>query len=309
MPSLSQHIAVPQSIRTTLAGLPPVAKGVLLALMSTALFTLVGVLVRILSDDIGVFQILFFRQLVFVTLLMPAIVKNIDLLLKPKHLKLHTFRILGAFTALSLGFVTVSNIPLADATALGFTQVLFVAAVSYLFLAEKVSASRLFTIITGFIGVMMVVQPSFEQTSLTYTLLGLAGAFGAAVAVICVRKVAQVESKITLLAYQAIFVGLMALVPSMMSWTWPNGEQLLLLVCVGVLSSIAQWIGITAYKYGEANVIANVEYVKIIYSMAIGYWLFTEAPNGLAIFGGLTIILSAILPMMIRSKSQAKQGE
>ena len=306
MPSLSQHLTVSQSIRATLADLPPTAKGILLALMSTALFTFVGVLVRILSDDIGVFQILFFRQLVFVALLIPAIVKNIDLLLKPKHLKLHTFRILGAFAALSLGFVTVSNIPLADATALGFTQVLFVAAVSYLFLAETVSASRLFTIITGFVGVMMVVQPSFEQSSLTYTLLGLAGAFGAAVAVICVRKVAQIESKITLLAYQAIFVGLMALVPSLLNWTWPNGEQLLLLVCVGVLSSIAQWIGVTAYKYGEANVIANVEYVKIIYSMAIGYWLFAETPNGLAMFGGLTIILSAILPMLYKRHSKAR---
>ena len=185
---------------------------------------------------------------------------------------------------------------------LGFTQVLFVAAVSYLFLSEAVSASRLFTIITGFIGVMMVVQPSFEQTSMTYTLLGLLAAFGAAVAVICVRKVAQVESKITLLAYQAIFVGLMALLPSLLNWTWPTGEQLLLLVCVGVLSSIAQWVGVTAYKYGEANVIANVEYVKIIYSLILGYWLFAEAPNGLAITGTLVIILSAILPMLYKKK-------
>lgn len=308
MPSFSQHLAIPQSIQATFAALPSTVKGISLALVSTALFTLVGVLVRVLSDDIGIFQILFFRQAVFVTLLLPAIVKNIDLLLKPKHLKLHTFRILGAFTALYLGFVTISNIPLADATALGFTQVLFVAAVSYLFLAEAVSASRLFTIITSFIGVMMVVQPSFEQASLTYTLLGLLAAFGAAVAVICVRKVAQVESKITLLAYQAIFVGLMALVPSLLSWTWPSGEQLLLLVCVGVISSIAQWIGITAYKHGEANVIANVEYVKIIYSMAIGYWLFAETPNGLAVAGALIIILSAILPMLYKRKPKAKQG-
>ncbi|MGF1735334.1 DMT family transporter [Photobacterium satsumensis] len=308
MPTFSQHLAIPQSIQATFAALPSTVKGVSLALVSTALFTLVGVLVRVLSDDIGIFQILFFRQAVFVTFLLPAIVKNIDLLLKPKHLKLHTFRILGAFTALYLGFVTISNIPLADATALGFTQVLFVAAVSYLFLAEAVSASRLFTIITGFIGVMMVVQPSFEQASLTYTLLGLLAAFGAAVAVICVRKVAQVESKITLLAYQAIFVGLMALVPSLLNWTWPSGEQLLLLVCVGVISSIAQWIGITAYKHGEANVIANVEYVKIIYSMAIGYWLFAETPNGLAVAGALIIILSAILPMLYQRKPKAKQG-
>ncbi|MGY3572779.1 DMT family transporter [Vibrio paucivorans] len=277
-------------------------KGVALALASTALFTIVGVLVRVLSGSIDLFQILLSRQVVFIALLLPAIVKNMDVLLKPKHLKLHTCRILGAFVALYFGFVTVSNIPLADATALGFTQVLFVAAISRMFLAEQVSTSRLFTIIVGFIGVMLVVQPSFEQSSLTYTLLGLLSALGAAVAVICVRKVAQTEPRITLLAYQAIFVGLIALVPSLLNWTWPTLEQMVLLVCVGAISSVAQWIGITAYKYGEANVVANVEYAKIIYSVLFGYWLFAEIPNIVALAGIAVLILSAVLPILFKAR-------
>ncbi|WP_231115534.1 DMT family transporter [Vibrio coralliilyticus] len=292
-----------QSLRNRFSLLPNTWKGVLLALISTATFTVVGVIVRILSDSMEVFQILLFRQLVFVVLLTPAICSNIEVLLKPKRLKLHTFRILGAFTALYLGFVTVSNIPLADATALGFTQVLFVACISRLFLAESISASRLFTIIVGFIGVMLVVQPSFEQGSLLYVGLGLVGALGAAVAVVCVRKVAQVEPKITLLAYQAIFVGLMALIPSLLNWQWPSASEFGLLICVGVLSSFAQWVGITAYKYGEANVIANVEYAKILYSLLFGYWLFAEMPNWMAIVGAMIIIASAILPMLYKNKT------
>lgn len=291
------------SLRNQFSSLPNTWKGVLLALISTATFTIVGVIVRLLSDTMEVFQILLFRQLVFVALLTPAICSNIQVLLKPKRLKLHTFRILGAFTALYLGFVTVSNIPLADATALGFTQVLFVACISRLFLAESISASRLFTILVGFIGVMLVVQPTFDQGSLLYIGLGLIAALGAAVAVVCVRKVAQVEPKITLLAYQAIFVGIMALVPSLLSWQWPTLSEFGLLLCVGVLSSFAQWVGITAYKYGEANVIANVEYAKIIYSLLFGYWLFAEMPNWMAIVGALVIIASAILPMLYKRKT------
>ncbi len=276
--------------------LAPKTKGILLALISTALFTIVGVIVRQLSESIDVFQILLFRQMVFMTLLVPAVTKNLQLVLHPKHVKLHSMRILGAFTALYFGFVTVSNIPLADATALGFTQVLFVAAISRLFLSEKVTPSRLFTIIVGFVGVMMVVQPSFDGMSIKYTSFGLMAAFGAAIAVICVRKVAQVESKVTLMAYQAFFVGLMAAIPAILNWTTPNLDELLLLICVGAISSFAQWIGVTAYKYGEANVIANVEYAKIIYSLGFGYWLFSEIPNNLAIVGTLVIIFSAVLP-------------
>ncbi len=258
----------------------------------------------LLSDSIGVFQILLFRQLVFLTLLMPVIVINFASLRQPTHLKLHTFRILGAFTALSIGFVVVSTIPLANATALGFTQVLFVALLARLFLRETLSMSRILTLILGFAGVMLIVQPSFDDTSLGYIVLGLVASMGAAIAAICVRRIAQLESKLALLAYQALFVGILALVPSTFDWVWPSWNELLLLVSVGVISSIAQWFGVSAYKYGAANVVSNVEYVKIIYAMGIGYLLFSETPNQLAIIGVVLLFLSVCVPKLFTNRNK-----
>ena len=126
--------------------------------MSNALFVIVGVCVRYLSETIDVFQILLFRQLVFITVLIPAIWKNIDILMKPRLVKLYSLRVIAAFFALLLGFVTVSNMPLAEATALGFTTVLFVALISGKLLKESVGKSRQLTLGAGFIGVMLVVQ-------------------------------------------------------------------------------------------------------------------------------------------------------
>ncbi|MCY9874000.1 DMT family transporter [Vibrio barjaei] len=282
----------------------PTTKGIALALVSTALFTVVGVIVRLLSDSIGVFQILLFRQLVFLALLLPAIVTNFASLRQPTHVKLHTFRIVGAFTALSIGFVVVSEIPLANATALGFTQVLFVALLAKLFLSETLSMNRILTLILGFAGVMFIVQPNFDDTSLVYLALGLVASMGAAVAAICVRRIAQLESKIALLVYQALFVGLLALVPSTFDWVWPSWNELLLLVSVGVISSIAQWFGVSAYKYGAANVVSNVEYVKIIYAIGIGYLLFAETPNQLAMFGVVLLFLSVCVPKLFTNRNK-----
>jgi drug/metabolite transporter (DMT)-like permease len=278
--------------------LPMTAKGIFLALFSTALFTLVGALVRQLSADYDVFQVLFFRQLVFVLLLAPTMSKNIKVLLKPNKVKLHLLRILGAFTALYLGFVTVSNIAFADATALGFLQVIFVALIARIALKEEVTMRRCFTITLGFIGVMLVVQPSFVGNELTYVIAGVVAAFGAAIAVICVRAVAQTEPKITLLAYQAVCIGLIALIPTIHQWQTPTTGDLIWLLSIGVISSIAQYIGISAYKWAEANIIANVEYVKIIYSVLIGWMLFSELPNMWAFVGVLTILVSAFIPMV-----------
>ncbi|RDE25070.1 DMT family transporter [Motiliproteus coralliicola] len=271
-------------------------QGILLALISTALFVVVGVMVRILSERIDLFQILLFRQLVFITLLTPAILRSFDTLKRTSMARFHLLRITGAFLALYLGFVTVSNIPLADATALGFTQVLFVAVISRLFLAESVGTIRMLTLLIGFVGVLLVVQPGFDSPSLIYMMTGLTAALGAAVAVVCVRWLAKTEPRTVLLSYQALFVGLITLVPSWCAWQWPTKNELLLLISVGVISSLAQWIGVTAYQKAEANIVANVEYVKILYSLILGYLLFAELPNVLSVFGVVVLLLSALVP-------------
>ncbi|WP_241905296.1 hypothetical protein [Vibrio splendidus] len=74
-----------------------------------------------------------------------------------------------------------------------------------------------------------------------------------------------------MLAYQAIFVGGVALIPPLIEWQWPTWYELMLLVLVGVISSIGQWFGVTAYKWGEASIVSNIEYSQMIYSMILGY--------------------------------------
>ncbi|WP_258182487.1 hypothetical protein [Vibrio splendidus] len=82
-----------------------------------------------------------------------------------------------------------------------------------------------------------------------------------------------------MLAYQAIFVGGVALIPPLiewqwptwyelvlLEWQWPTWYELVLLVLVGVISSIGQWFGVTAYKCGEASIVSNIEYSQRIYS-------------------------------------------
>jgi len=285
---------------STVLNIPDEFKGILLALVSTGLFVVSALLVRLLSGSVDTFQILLFRQIVFIVVLLPAIKSNIAILVRPQKLQLHVLRITGAFFALYFGFIAVSNLPFADAQALGFLQVLFVAVISRTFLSEQLTLSRILTISVGFIGVIMVVQPEFYHASFFYILIGALGALGAAIAVVCVRKVAQTEPKITLLAYQAVFVGFIALIPSITSWYWPTIEELGLLILVGLLSSAGQWFGVTAYKFGQANLIANVQYVSIIYSLLLGYFIFSEVPDNLALAGAAILLLSALIPQLFQ---------
>ncbi|WP_315983311.1 hypothetical protein [Aliamphritea spongicola] len=102
---MSSMLARGNRFKTLLQGsIPAPLQGILLALVSTALFVWVGVIVRILSDSVDLFQILLVRQVVFLIVLIPAIAVSLDVLLKPRRMHLHLLRISGAFAALYLGF-------------------------------------------------------------------------------------------------------------------------------------------------------------------------------------------------------------
>ena len=72
----------------------------------------------------------------------------------------------------------------------------------------------------------------------------------------------------------------------------------MLLLLVGIISSFAQYVGISAYKWAQANIIANVEYVKIIYSLIIGLVVFSEIPDLWSMIGALIILISALIPLI-----------
>ncbi|WP_298440993.1 DMT family transporter [uncultured Ferrimonas sp.] len=272
-------------------------RGALFALVSTGLYVAVGIIVRLLSGQIDLFEILLFRQSVLLLVLLPALWLGGHTLFQPKRIDLHALRVLGAFAALSLSYLTVSNLPLADATALGFTQVLFVALISRITLKEPVTRQRWLVIAVGFIGVALIVQPQFDHGANLYLATGLIAALCTAVAVLCVKRLTlEAESGTNILAYQAIFVAVLAAPLALLNWQWPTNQQLPLLLAVGGLSAIAQWFALQAYKRGEANVVANVEYARILYAIGFGYLLFAEVPNLLAQVGVAILIGSALLP-------------
>jgi len=90
------------------------------------------------------------------------------------------------------------------------------------FLDEKIGIYRILSIVVGFAGVVVVLRPDFASISDASSLIVLFAAFGASIAVICVRRLTQVDSTATLLSYQAIFVGVLAGIPMLWFWITPS---------------------------------------------------------------------------------------
>ena len=274
------------------------------ALLATGLFALTAALAKVAVQDYHVLQILFFRQVVVFVSAIPDLARSFPDSLKTRHPVGHGFRLAGAFVALSCGIWAVAVLPLTAAITIGFAQVFFVTLLATWFLRETVGHHRLIAVIAGFVGVIVVMRPGLDGIIDTAALIPLAGALGAAVAVVSVRRLSQTESTATLLAYQSIFVGVLAGIPLFWFWTNPDIEGFALLLGMGVLATLGQWIGVKALRLGEASVVSNIEYMKLFYAAVFGYLLFAEVPDRYTLLGAAIIVIAALY-IARRESSQA----
>ena len=270
------------------------SSGIIWALCAAALFAIVLAMAKIAVTEYHVLQILFFRQLVIFVSALPTIARSFPHSLKTKHPFIHSIRLLGAFTALSCGIWAVAVLPLTTATTLSFAQVFFVALLAFWFLKEPVGVHRISAIVLGFIGVLIVMRPGVDGIIDINALIPVLGAAGAAIAITSVRKLSQTETTATLLVYQAVFVGTLAGIPLLWLWVTPDLGGLIFLLAMGVLATMGQWVGVKALRLGEASVVGNMEYTKLIYAAVLGLVLFNEIPDIYTLLGAGIIVGSAI---------------
>lgn len=273
---------------------------------AAAIFAVVLALVKIAIVDFSVFQILLFRQLLVFISTTPILVKTFPRALKTQRPLLHGLRLSGAFVALSASMGAVALLPLSTASAIAFLQAFFVVLLAWRFLGERASAERLLVVIIGFSGVLVALRPWLGEFDPLGIGLGVIAAFGAAIAVICVRALSTTESTATLLIYQSVFVGLLSMIPMAWLWITPSFSQLVLLIAIGALSALAQWLGVKALRTGEASVVGSVEYSKLLYATLLGYMLFAEVPDSQTVLGAAIIIGASI--MLFRQQSRPAIG-
>jgi len=274
------------------------------ALLATALFAGVIAMAKLAVVDYHVLQIVFFRQIFVLLSALPTVIKTFPHSLRTKHPSLHALRLTGAFVALTTGVWAVAVLPLTTAITLTFAKVFFVALLALWFLGEPVGRHRQLAVLAGFIGVLVVMRPGQGGFVDLNALIPVVGALGAATAVTSVRRLSQTESTATLLAYQALFVGVMAGVPLFWLWETPDWSGLLLLVSMGVLATAAQWVGVRALRMGEASVIGPIEYMKLIYAAILGFALFGELPDRYTILGAVIIVGSSGYMMMREARAK-----
>ena len=190
--------------------------------------------------------------------------------------------------------------PLADAQAIRFSSALFVVPLAAIFLNEKVGIKRTMATLIGFLGVIIMLNPTGDYNVASLSALGAALAF--AIAAIFVKVVSKYDKPITLMFYSNIVSIPIMIIPALLFWITPNLEQLFLILLMAVCASIAHNFFIRAYAIGEASIIAPIDYVRLLASAAVDFLVFGIIFGINTLIGSSIIILSTLYIVRRESK-------
>ena len=268
-------------------------KGAATLMVAACAFAIMAALIKLAGERLPVTQILFVRQCIMMMVVAPAIFHHFPGCLKTKRLDLQMVRVAAALVAMLGGFYAVIHLPLADAVAIGFAKAFFVTIFAIYILHEQVGLRRWMAVVVGFVGVLVMIRPGTEGFD-PITLLALLAAAAAGFVMVILRKLSETDTPTTTLSYQALLVGVIIAFPAWLYWIPPTRTEWMLLLGIGIISYVGQMLNIHAYKWGEASVLASLDYTRLLYATVLGYFLFNTLPHTATWIGAAVIIGASI---------------
>jgi len=265
-------------------------------ILSVLFFSLMDVLIKITNEyDVG--QVMFSRAIFGLIPIFFLIPKNrIKNFYKTKNKLLHFYRSFVGAVAMYAIFVGLRNLQLSEVTSLAFSGPIWVVIFSILFLGEKIRAKRWIAVALGFVGVLIISKPGFDNLNFYYIYpviftLGFAGVS------IFIRKLTLAGEPVYLIAFyfslcSAIF-GLFTL--PFGGWSIPSSYDLVLLILIGLLGSIANLLLTKSYQLAEVSLTTPLKYLSLVFAIIFGFYFFNEIPTIYTLAGASLIVISSAI--------------
>lgn len=292
-------------------------------LVAGLLFAAVGAFGKIAANEFSSFELAAYRSLIGVVLIGGAIIGRASAQHSVQNTALHhtIFRQFASsqwrdhLWRSSLGsvslfgyFYALTHLPLATAVTLNYTSPLFLAILSTFLLRAHFKPMLLFSICIGFIGIALLLRPTFAGASALAAIIGLLSGFFAASAYINVRKLGDAGepewrvvfyfsliSCVLGFAIHRMFYGAFS---ALTTANWFN------LALMGLAATFAQLAMTRAYHAGNPLVVGSFAYSTVVFSAVIGVVFFQEVLPPIS-FVGISIIIAAGL---LAKKSETKKS-
>ena len=270
--------------------------GAVYMILSVLFFSFMDILIKV-TDEYDVGQIMFFRALFGLIPIFFLIPKNrMKNFYKTKNIKLHFYRSFFGAIAMAAIFIGLRNLQLAEVTALAFSGPLWVVLFSMFFLSEKIRLKRWVAVGLGFIGVIIISKPGFDNLNFYY-IYPIIFCIGFAGVSILIRKLTLAGESIWLIAfYFSLVSGLGGLLTIPFGvWKMPSTYDFILLILIGLLGGIANLLLTQSYKLAEVTLTTPLKYLSLVIAIIFGFYFFEEIPSIYTLSGAALIVVSSAI--------------
>jgi drug/metabolite transporter (DMT)-like permease len=264
------------------------------AFMYAALALLVKFTERTLPNS----MIIFFRQVFSLLILFPIFLMTIESTkeLKTTCFSLQLIRTLTSLAAVICFYFAIRYLPLTDAVLLSYTRHLFIPIVSFLWFRRKWKKSTWIGLITGFLGVALILRPD-EKLFDTAALIGLASGMFGGIAFTTIRRMTRSESADRILLYFLILSIPLASLLLINNWKKPSLDEWGLLLMVGFGSMIYQMCLTRAYQHANACKVGSLLYSSVAFAFIFDVFLGEGIIPFVSIIGVVLIIFGSIIAL------------
>jgi len=274
-------------------------------------FSVVDAATRLLRVDyeLGTWQITFLTRIppLLVALFVTAQATGNPFRVQTKFFRVHMMRGVLVLVTTTTFFAALKYLPLADCIVIGFAAPIFVTALSGPMLGEKVGWRRWSAVAIGFAGVVLAVDPTaaWAPDTVKGIVLVLISALAYALTLLTLRKLSGKEHTHNLLFYSTVFTIVVAAVPGIVEWQPISWTAAGVMLIQGLASACGQLAMIRAFRFGEASMLAPIEFTALIWATAFGFWFWGDLPT-VAVLAGAALIIGASLYIAHREAKLAK---
>ena len=237
--------------------------GLFFTLISVVCASIMVILVKILSESVNIYSILFYRGFFGLLLISIFLFKIKKEQLYTKRIHVHFARSVINSLALFFWFIAVATSTLSEISAIGNTAPIFATLLAIIFLKEKIFINRIIAIILGFVGVLIIVQPGFNNLDSGYY-YALAAAILWGMLVVVLKDLGKTENFFAVIFYfqlslcfffGLIFINQIELLTKTEFW---------LILLMAIFGNLSQLTYFQALKYKDVSFVTPFEYLRFV---------------------------------------------
>ncbi|WP_339480630.1 MULTISPECIES: DMT family transporter [unclassified Pseudomonas] len=271
--------------------------------MAASLLSFIGMAVaaRELSKFMSIFEILFFRSLVGLIIIFPVIYQQRTKLKQTHDLGLQIGRNAVHFAGQYAWTIGVASLPLVKVFALEFTTPIWVSLLAFLFLKEKLSTTRVFAAIGGFLGVLVVLRPGLGSIE-PAAFIVLMAAMGYATSIIMVKKLTLTSSPTIIVIWMVLLQLPLGLGLSLAQWRTPTLACIPWILLLGITGLGAHFAMAKALSIMEASIAIPIDFFRVPLIAVVGFFLYGEPLEIWVLVGAVIIFASNYLTFRVEQK-------